>query len=68
MKTTRIMAAAVPIAGSGLALHGALAQLVGPTRTDVQRHDLSVPGREVIQARVDIAEGVSGVSQKQASR
>jgi quercetin dioxygenase-like cupin family protein len=27
----------------------------GLTRTDLQRHDLSVPGREVIQNRVDIA-------------
>ena len=30
-------------------------QLSGFTRTDLQRHDLSVPGREVIQDRVDIA-------------
>jgi hypothetical protein len=27
----------------------------GLTRTDLQRHDLSIPGREVIQNRVDIA-------------
>jgi quercetin dioxygenase-like cupin family protein len=27
----------------------------GLTRTDLQQHDLSVPGREVIQNRVDIA-------------
>jgi quercetin dioxygenase-like cupin family protein len=26
----------------------------GLTRTDLQRHDLSIPGREVIQNRVDI--------------
>jgi quercetin dioxygenase-like cupin family protein len=26
----------------------------GIKRTDLQRHDLSVPGREVVQARVDI--------------
>lgn len=30
-------------------------QLSGITRTDLQRHDLSVPGREVIQNRVDIS-------------
>jgi hypothetical protein len=24
------------------------------TRTDLQQHDLSVPGHEVVQARVDI--------------
>ena len=29
----------------------------GVTRTDLQRHDLSVPGRETIQARIDIAPG-----------
>jgi quercetin dioxygenase-like cupin family protein len=27
-------------------------------RTDLQRHDLSVPGREVVQARVDFGPGV----------
>ena len=30
-------------------------QLQGITRTDLQRHDLSAPGREVIQDRVDIS-------------
>jgi quercetin dioxygenase-like cupin family protein len=29
-------------------------QIPGLTRTDLQQHDLSVPGREVIQNRVDI--------------
>jgi quercetin dioxygenase-like cupin family protein len=32
-----------------------LQQAPGLTRTDLQQHDLSVPGREVIQNRVDIA-------------
>ena len=58
MKTTRIMAVAVLIVGSGLALHVARAQQPGIKRTDLQRHDLSVPGREVVQVRVDIAPGV----------
>ena len=31
------------------------AQVPGLTRTDLQRHDLSPPGREVIQNRVEIA-------------
>jgi quercetin dioxygenase-like cupin family protein len=31
------------------------AQVPGLTRTDLQRHDLSLPGRELIQNRVDIA-------------
>jgi quercetin dioxygenase-like cupin family protein len=30
-------------------------QAPGLWRTDLQRHDLSVPGREVVQSRVDIA-------------
>ena len=57
MKKTRIMAAALLIVGSGLALYAARAQQTGIKRTDLQRHDLSVPGREVIQVRVDIAPG-----------
>lgn len=32
---------------------------VGTTRTDLQRYDLSIPGREVLQARVDFAPGSS---------
>ena len=31
----------------------------GTTRTDLQRHDLSTPGLEVLQARVDFAPGSS---------
>ena len=31
----------------------------GTTRTDLQRHDLGIPGREVLQARVDFAAGAS---------
>jgi quercetin dioxygenase-like cupin family protein len=58
MKTTRLIALAVLIVGSGLALHVALAQQPGITRSDLQRHDLSVPGREVVQVRVDLAPGV----------
>ena len=59
MKTTRIMAVAVLIVGSGLALHVAQAQQPGTKRTDLQRHDLSVPGREVVQVRVDFAQGAA---------
>jgi quercetin dioxygenase-like cupin family protein len=58
VKTTRIMAPAL-ILGSALALHVALAQQPGTKRTDLQRHDLSVPGREAVQVRVDIAPGAA---------
>jgi len=34
------------------------AQQPGITRTDLQQHDLSVPGREVVQVRVDFLPGV----------
>jgi quercetin dioxygenase-like cupin family protein len=33
------------------------AQQPGTKRTDLQRHDLSIPGREVIQVRVDFDPG-----------
>ena len=59
MKTARIMAVVALIVGSGLALHVALAQQPGIKRTDLQRHDLSVPGREVIQVRVELDPGVA---------
>jgi len=58
MKTTRIMVLAVLIVGSALAPHAAWAQQPGVKRTDLQQHDLSVPGREVVQVRVDLAPGV----------
>jgi quercetin dioxygenase-like cupin family protein len=59
MKTLRILMAAVLIAASGLALQVAQAQLAGTRRIDLQRHDLSAPGHEVIQARVEIDPGVT---------
>ena len=59
MKTTRIIALAVLIVGSGLALHAAQSQQPGVKRTDLLRQELSIPGREVIQVRVDFASGVA---------
>jgi quercetin dioxygenase-like cupin family protein len=44
---------------SGLALHAAQVQQSGIKRTDLLRHDLSVPGRELVQVRVDFAPGVA---------
>jgi quercetin dioxygenase-like cupin family protein len=56
----RITTAVALLAGSGVALHVALAQQTpGITRTHVVRHDLNVPGREVIQVRVDFAPGAA---------
>lgn len=59
MNTTRMLVVAVLIAGSGMALHVMHAQQPGITRTDALRHDLGVPGREVIQVRVDFEPGVA---------
>ena len=58
MRTTRMMAVWVLMIGSGLAVHVIGAQQVGLSRKDLQRHDLSAPGREVVQVRVQIDPGV----------
>jgi len=57
MRTTAIVLAAALIAANGLALQAARAQQPGTKRTDLQRHDLSAPGREVVQVRVDFDPG-----------
>ena len=59
MKNRQIIALAVLIAASGLALNMAQSQQVGIKRTDLLQHDLVVSGREVIQVRVDFAPGVA---------
>jgi quercetin dioxygenase-like cupin family protein len=58
MKTTRLAALAALIAAT-LTLPVAHAQQARITRTDLQRHDLSVPGREAVQVRVDFGPGAS---------
>jgi len=40
------------------------AQQAGVKRTDLQRHDLSIPGREAIQVRVDFEPGVTAPRHK----
>ena len=59
MKTTQILAATALIVASCLAPHVALTQQPGIKRTDLQRHDLSVPGREVNQVLVEFGPGVA---------
>ena len=59
MRAIRTMAAAALIVGGGLALPVADAQQAGIKRTDLQRHDLSAPGREAVQVRVDIGPGAA---------
>jgi quercetin dioxygenase-like cupin family protein len=55
--TMRTAAMAALMSGIILAPHVAQSQQTGIKRTDLQRHDLSVPGREAIQVRVDIDPG-----------
>ena len=59
VKATRMLATAALIATTGLALHMAQAQQVGARRIDLQRHDLSVAGREVIQTIVELDPGTT---------
>ena len=59
MKATRIMTLVAPIIASGLIWHAVPAQQPGVTRTELHRYDLSIPGREVIQVRVDLDPGVT---------
>jgi len=59
MKTTRVIAVAALIAISGLVLNVTQAQQVGGRRIDLQRHDLSVTGREVVQTIVELAPGTT---------
>jgi quercetin dioxygenase-like cupin family protein len=53
------MTVAALIAATGLALHAGQAQQVGARRLDLQRHDLSVIGREVVQTIVELAPGTT---------
>ena len=58
MSATRIMIVATLAVAGSFGLNMALAQLPGVSRTDLQRHDLSVAGREAIQVVVGLEPGV----------
>ena len=57
MNAMLIVGVAMAIVGSGLTLDAAQAQQPGSKRTNLQRHDLSAPGREVIQVWVGFDPG-----------
>ena len=57
MKTNRWMAATVLAIGGVLAAQMAQAQPRGIQRTDLLQSEVSVPGREVVQVRVDFEPG-----------
>ena len=52
-----LMIAVIAVGASALSAQPA--RPPGTARTDLQRHDLSIPGREVVQLRVDFAPGSS---------
>ena len=57
--TTRVFPAVSLIIGIGWVLCVGAAQPSSIRRTDLQRHDLSVAGREVVQVRVDFGPGAA---------
>jgi quercetin dioxygenase-like cupin family protein len=59
MKTTAVLVAAMVTLGSSQAPAPNPPRPAGSTRTDLQRHDLSIAGKEVLQARVDFEPGAS---------
>lgn len=57
MKAKRIAGVVALLVGGGLVPHLAPAQDPGIRRTELQRHDLGVSGREVVQVRVEFDPG-----------
>jgi quercetin dioxygenase-like cupin family protein len=53
------MAAGAIAIATGLFLQVSQAQQAGTRRIDLQRHDLSIPGREVVQTIVELEPGVT---------
>jgi len=62
MKKTRNTLASAIITGAIVLFSVSASAQTGPAtgvrRTDLQQHDLSIPGREVVQVRVDFSPGV----------
>ncbi|AMY09277.1 Cupin domain protein [Luteitalea pratensis] len=54
-----ILAAVGVVVGSAVTVSVAQAPQQGIRRIDLQRHDLGVPGREVVQVRVELDAGVA---------
>lgn len=60
MKAMRMVVVVSAIAASGLVVAAVgLTQQAGINRIDLQRHDLSIPGREVVQTIVELGPGVT---------
>ena len=61
MGTARGVAIVAFLVASRVAVLAVAAQQPGLTHVDLRRHDLSVAGREVIQARVPLGEEITKV-------
>ncbi|WP_426129932.1 cupin domain-containing protein [Pararhizobium sp. PWRC1-1] len=61
MKFNGKIAAVLLIASAGLSMHAAHAQQNGIQRTDLVQNDISAPGREVLQVRVDFQPGAVSI-------
>ena len=59
MNTALRTCALAAFMGGAVALPSLSAQQKGVKRTDLQRHDLSAPGREAVQVRVELDPGVA---------
>jgi quercetin dioxygenase-like cupin family protein len=59
MHVKRLAVATALIVTGGLVIQVARAQPAGIKRIDLQRHDLSAPGREVVQTIVELDAGVT---------
>ena len=55
----RSVAVGMLVVAGPVVLHVVQAQQAGAKRTELQRQDLSAPGREVVQVRVDLDPGVA---------
>lgn len=63
MSSNKIYTALLVSAGLSLTSLSAMAQQT-TKRTDLQRHDISIPGHEALQVRVDFPPGVAAPSHK----
>ncbi|RDL47875.1 hypothetical protein BLJAPNOD_05100 [Ensifer sp. M14] len=61
MKFTQKIAAVLLVASASVSVHAAHAQKNGIQRTDLVENDISAPGREVLQVRVDFLPGAVSI-------
>lgn len=62
MKLAPLVTAALLATACGLTAHIALAQGTGLARTDLLQRDISIPGHEAVQVRVDFDPGAASIN------